>query len=137
VCALIDTDPVLGVDRLASMMLDFPGGQAVGTCSMQMAAGQGVMIAGTRGRIEIEIPFNAPPDRACRMFVDDGKAREPMTLEVCDQYTIQGDLFAQAVRRGRPVAYPLEDSVKNLRVLDALVRSGASGAWQEVAGSPS
>jgi predicted dehydrogenase len=131
VCALIDTDPAFGVDRLASMMLDFPGGQAVGTCSTQMAPGQSVMIAGTRGRIEIEIPFNAPPDRPCRIFVDEGASRETIALEVCDQYTIQGDLFSQAVRRGERVPYPLEDSVNNLRVLDALVRSGVSGAWEK------
>jgi predicted dehydrogenase len=132
VCALIDRDPKLGIDRLSSMLLDFPGGHAVGTCSMQMAPGQGVMIAGTRGRIEIEIPFNAPPDRPCRIFVYDGPSREEIALEVCDQYTIQGDLFSRAVREGTAAPYPLEDSVKNMRVIDALFRSGASGAWEAV-----
>jgi predicted dehydrogenase len=135
VCALIDRDPKLRIDRLSSMMLDFPGGQAVGTCSMQLGPGQGVMIAGTRGRIEIEIPFNAPPDRPCRIFVYDGPAREEVAFDVCDQYTIQGDLFSRAVREATPAPYPLEDSVKNMRVIDALFRSGASGAWEAVASS--
>jgi predicted dehydrogenase len=133
VCALIDRDPTLGIDRLSSMLLDFPGGHAVGTCSMQLGPGQGVMIAGTRGRIEIEIPFNAPPDRPTRIFVYDGGAREEVALETCDQYTLQGDHFAQAIRDGSPAPYPLEDSVKNMRVIDALFRSGASGAWERVA----
>ncbi|MEP6916347.1 MAG: Gfo/Idh/MocA family oxidoreductase [Acidobacteriota bacterium] len=133
VCALIDRDPKLGIDRLSSMLLDFPGGQAIGTCSMQLAPGQGVMIAGTRGRVEIEIPFNAPPDRPCRIFVYEGAAREEITLEICDQYTLQGDLFSKAVLQGLPAPYPLEDSIGNMRVIDALFRSEQDGGWTTVA----
>ena len=135
VCALIDRDPVFGVDRLSSMLLDFPGGQAIGTCATQLAPGQSVVISGTRGRIEIEIPFNAPPDRPTRVFVDTtgpgGNSREVIEFPTCDQYTIQGDLFSQAIRRRTDAPYPLEDSVNNLRVLDALFRSADSGSWAE------
>ena len=138
VCALIDRDPVFGVDRLTSLMLDFPGGQAIGTCGTQLAAGQGVVLSGTLGRVEVTIPFNAPPDRPSRLYVesragDGGTTREPIDIEVCDQYTIQGDLFSEAIRRGTPAPYPLEDSIANLRVLDALFRSAETNAWQAVA----
>jgi predicted dehydrogenase len=135
VCALIDTDPRFGVDRLCSMLLDFPGGHAIGTCGTQLAAGQGVAISGTRGRIEIEIPFNAPPDRPCKIFLygepeGGSPGREEILIDTCDQYTIQGDLFSRALRLGTPVPYPLEDSVKNLRVIDALFRSARTNAWE-------
>ncbi len=137
VCALIDEDPVFGVDRLSSMLLDFPGGHAIGTCATQMAAGQGVTIAGTTGRIEIEIPFNAPVDRPSRMFVevrtDAGVTREAIEIDMCDQYTIQGDLFSHAVRHGLSVPYPLEDSIKNLRVIDALFASARTGGHSSLA----
>jgi predicted dehydrogenase len=129
VCAVIDRDPAFDVDRLTSMLLDFPGGQAIGTCATQMAPGQSVVISGTRGRIEIEIPFNAPPDRPTRIFVQDNSSREEVLLDTCDQYTIQGDLFSHAVRQRRPVPYPLEDSILTMRVLDALFESGQSGEW--------
>jgi predicted dehydrogenase len=137
VCALIERDPVFGVDRLSSMLLDFPGGQAVGTCGTQMAAGQGVTITGTLGRIEIEIPFNAPPDRPTRLFVEARSAtgslsRECVEIDICDQYTIQGDLLSQAIRRGTRVPYPLEDSIANMRVIDALFESAKTGAWTAV-----
>jgi predicted dehydrogenase len=131
-CALVDEDPVTRVDRLSSMLLDFPAGHAVGTCGTQLAAGQRVTIAGTRGRIEIEIPFNAPPDRPCRIFVEDAEGREELAFDTCDQYTIQGDLFSRAVCEDAAAPYPLEDSVKNLRVIDALFESGRSGTWQHV-----
>src|SRR4051812_3618854 len=138
VCALIDRDPAFGIDRLTSLMLDFPGGQAIGTCGTQLAAGQGVVLSGTLGRVEITIPFNAPPDRASRLYVearagDGSTTREAIDIDVCDQYTIQGDLFSEAIRRGTPAPYPLEDSIANLRVIDALFRSAETSAWQAIA----
>jgi predicted dehydrogenase len=97
-----------------------------------------VTITGTLGRIEIEIPFNAPPDRPSRIVVEgrrDGRSaieRDVIEIEICDQYTIQGDLFSEAVRRGEPAPYPLEDSVSNLRVIDALFRSAQTNGWHAV-----
>ena len=70
VVALIDRDPEMHIDRLTSAILDFPGGQAVFTCSTQLVPYQRVEFLGTQGRIEIEIPFNAPKDRPTRLFVD-------------------------------------------------------------------
>jgi predicted dehydrogenase len=137
-CALVERDPAFGVDRLTSLMLDFPGGQAVGTCGTQMAPGQGVALTGTLGRIDIAIPFNAPPDRPSRIYVDgrgaDGApSRDAIDIEVCDQYTIQGDLFSEAIRRRTPAPYPLEDSIANMRVIDALFRSAETNAWESLA----
>jgi hypothetical protein len=51
---------------------------------------------------------------------------------VVNQYTLQGDLFADAVRNGRALPFPLEDSIKNMQVLDAVFRSGRSGRFEEV-----
>ena len=138
VCALVEESPATGVDWMASMILDFDGRHAAGTCSTQLAHGQRITIAGTRGRIDIEIPFNAPPDRPCRIFVEDAPLgevpdRHTVEFETCDQYTIQGDLFSRAVLDGAPAPYPLEDSIENMRVIDALFRSGRSGGWEQVA----
>jgi len=135
VVALLERDPEMHTDRLTSAMLDFPSGQAVFTCSTQLVPYQRMQICGTRGRIEIEIPFNAPPDRACRIFVDDGSdlfgaGIQTETFPVCDQYTIQGDLFSQAVRGEGPVPVPLENAVCNMAVIDALFRSAQSGRWE-------
>jgi predicted dehydrogenase len=135
VIAATERDPDFGVDRLTSMLLEYPSGHAAGTCSTQMVAYQRVNILGARGRIEIEIPFNAPPDRPCRLLVDDGSdlsgaGAERIEFETCDQYRLQGDLFSQAIRTGAPASYPLEDSVKNMAVIDALFRSADSRRWE-------
>ena len=51
---------------------------------------------------------------------------------VCDQYAIQGDLFSEAIRSGKPLEFPLEDAVRNMRVIDALFRSARAGRWETV-----
>jgi len=135
VMALLERDPEMQTDRLSSGMLDFPSGQAVFTCSTQLVPYQRMQLFGTSGRIEIEIPFNAPPDRPCRIFLDDGSdlfgaSVTTETLPVCDQYTIQGDLFSQAIRGEGQVPVPLEDAVRNMAVIDALFRSAQSGLWE-------
>jgi predicted dehydrogenase len=119
---------------MASMILDFDRGQAIGTCSTQVVPYQRVHVVGTTGRIEVEIPFNAPPDRPCRIFVDDGRTlsgedRETIEIPTVDQYTVQGDLFSAAILQDGPVAYSMEDTVANMRVIDAVFRSEQTGSW--------
>ncbi len=73
VMGLIDRDPEMKIDRLTSAILDFPSGQSIFTCSTQLVPYQRMQFFGTQGRIEVEIPFNAPNDRPCRIFIDDGR----------------------------------------------------------------
>ena len=117
----LELDPDMGIDRLTSALLDFPSGHGVFTCSTQMAPYQKLQVLGTRGRIEVEIPFNAPPDRPTRIFVDNGSGVRTEEFAICDQYTIQGDLFSRAVREGGEVPTPLEDSLRNMQVIEDLV----------------
>lgn len=137
VMGLIDRDPDMQIDRLTSIVMEFDRGHSIGTCSTQVVAYQRMHLIGTTGRIEIEIPFNAPPDRPCRMFVDDGSGLsgegiETVAIPVCDQYTIQGDLFSRAIRDGSQAPYPLEDTIANMRVIEAVTRSAERGGWIEL-----
>ena len=115
----LERDPDFGTDRLTSALLEFPTGHCVFTCSTQMVPYQRVQVLGTKGRVEIEIPFNAPPDRPTRILVDNQAEEFP----VCDQYTIQGDRFSGAVRGLGDVPTPLEDSLANMTVIDSLFQS--------------
>jgi predicted dehydrogenase len=135
VLGLIETDSQMKIDRLTSAILDFPSGQSVLMCSTQLTPYQRSHFLGTKGRIEIEIPFNAPNDRPCRIFIDDGRdvfGGGIVTEEfaVCDQYTIQGDAFSRAIRGECEVPVSLEDAVKNMAVIDAIFRSAHSGRWE-------
>jgi len=137
VASQIEHDPSFATDRLASVLMEFPTGQALFFCSTQLVPYQCMQILGSDGRIEIEIPFNAPPDRPCRIFVDDGSAlgggsARAEVFDPVNQYTLQGDLFAGAIRNGTPLPFPLEDSVRNMKVLDAVFRAGRSGRFEPV-----
>jgi predicted dehydrogenase len=132
VASMIDRDPELGVDRLTSAMLRFPAGHATFTCAGQLVAYQRMHLFGERARIDVEIPFNAPPDVPCRIFLDDGSrlgGASAKTIEIpaADQFTLQADRFSDAVRGVGTVPVSLETSIGNMAVIDALFRSAAEG----------
>jgi predicted dehydrogenase len=134
VVGMMDRDPVMGTDRLTSGMLEFPSGQSVFTCGTQHVPYQRVQIFGTRGRIEIQVPFNPPPGRAARLFTDTGadlfgSAIRTEEFPLCDQYTIQGDLFSEAVRGRAEVPTSLENALGNMAVIEGMVRSAREGCW--------
>jgi predicted dehydrogenase len=133
----VDRDPKMRIDRLTSGLLEFPGGHAIFTCSTQLIPYQRVQFLGTQGRIEIEIPFNAPNDRPTRLFIDGNGdlSRSGIVTEefpICDQYTRQGDDFSIAVLNGTEVPVPLEEAIRNMTVIEAVFRSGDSGLWETI-----
>jgi predicted dehydrogenase len=132
VAGMLERDPDFGTDRLASVILEFPSGQSIFTCSTQTAYFQRMHFLGTSGRVEIEIPWNAPNDRPCRIFVGDQMGGAPKVEEfpIVDQYTIQGDEFSRAIRGEREVPVPLEDAIKNMAVIEAIFKAADSRQWE-------
>lgn len=128
----IELDATTRVDRLTSAVMEFTQGTATFTCGTQLAPYQRVNVFGTSGRIEIEIPFNAPSDRLCRMWLQmrpELDAAEEIRFEICNQYTLQADAFARAILDDAPVQTPLADAIANMRVIERVRRSAASGTW--------
>lgn len=132
VAGLVERDPRTKIDRFSSGMLDFGSGTAAFSCGTQMQPYQRVNILGTKGRIEIEVPFNAPNDQPCRIWLQRGGPVEEITFDVCDQYTIQVDLFAEAIMNNTPVPTPIEDGISNMKVIDAVFESSARGGWIKI-----
>jgi predicted dehydrogenase len=135
VVSLVERDEITRIDRLASVMMDFPSGQAVFTCGTQITHYQRIHFMGTKGRIEIRIPFNAPPDVPCEIFVDDGRdvfgsGTITEKIPICDQYTLQGDAFSRAIREDGEVPVTLESAIGNMAVIDAVFRSAETGKWE-------
>ncbi|WP_114946049.1 Gfo/Idh/MocA family protein [Microvirga calopogonii] len=136
VIGILDIDPQMGTDRLSSGLAAFPEGRQLAfTCATQLVPCQRVQILGTQGRIEIQIPFNAPADQEAAIIVDDGRdlsgsGREIIKIPAIDQYTLQGDAFSQAVLGEQPLEWGVADAVANMRVIDALFRSAKTGKWE-------
>jgi predicted dehydrogenase len=137
VVGTLERDPVMEIDRLAGGLITFPGSRHLTfTVATQLVPFQRVQIAGTKGRIEIQIPFNAPNDRPNRILVDDGRdlfggGVEVLDMPVDDQYRLQGDAFSRAVAGEEALADPIEDAILNMRVIDAFFRSAKTGAWEK------
>jgi len=135
VVSLIDEHPETQTDILTSTLLEFPAGHATFTCSTRVTPYQRVQIIGTKGRIEVQIPVNAPPDLPLKIFLDDGSdltggSIQTIEFEPVDQYTVQGDLFSQAIRENKEPVLSLESSIRNMAVIEAVFRSAKSGQWE-------
>ncbi len=126
---IVEFDPIFKTDRMASGILDFSTGTSTFTCSTQLMPFQRVNIFGEKGAIEIEIPFNAPPDKPTRLWLNTTEKTEEITFDICDQYTIQGDLFSKAILDNTEVPTPIEDALNNMLVIEAVFKSSESGLW--------
>jgi predicted dehydrogenase len=133
VIGLIDRDPVFKTDVLTSGLLDFGGGLSASfTCSTQLEPYQRVNILGSKGRLEIEIPVNAPNDQPCKLWLQQEKVIKEITVDAANQYTLQADEFSKAILNNTDVPTPLTDALGNMQVIDALFKSAANGVWTEV-----
>jgi predicted dehydrogenase len=137
VVATMERDPSFGTDRTTTGLLEFDGGRQLAfSVSTQAAPYQRIELVGTKGRIEIRIPFNAPQDKPCTVAIDDtgapdGSGVRLVTLPTADQYQLQAEAFSNAVRTQRPDASGLDDASWNMRVIDALFASGKSGRFEQ------
>jgi len=140
VVATLDRDPELRIDRLTTAILEFEGAgdcpvHASFTCSTQLVPYQRMHFFGTKGRLDVMVPFNAFKDRPNTLRIDDGAERgdgsaKVIEIATCDQYGVAGDAFAKAIIEKRPQPIPLESTMANMRVLDAVFRSAESGRWE-------
>ncbi|CAG0996730.1 D-xylose 1-dehydrogenase (NADP+) [Gammaproteobacteria bacterium] len=136
--ALIERDPAFRTDRLTSALVDFGEGRRLDfTVSTRLAPHQHIELSGTKGRIEIPIPFNPGQGAQTHLLIDDcssldGAGIRIETLPASDQYELQGTAFSRAVRGEIALPYGVEDAISNMRVIDALFRSETSGMWEAV-----
>jgi predicted dehydrogenase len=124
--SLMARDSRSGVDRVTSMLLEFEHGHAIGVCGTQHVPYQRIQIFGTRARLEIEIPFNCWPDRPTRLFLDSGAdlaggSIDTIEIPAANQFAIQCEEFSEAILTDAPTPYPLEDSLANMTVIEAVI----------------
>jgi predicted dehydrogenase len=130
--AAVHLDPDLGVDTLASAVLEFPnGGLATIGCSSRTEPDQWVTAYGRDGLASISIPFNIPFDQSIEVRVvhrgQDPSATDAEVIEfpAANQYTLMADAFARSVLDGTPPPTPIEDALGNLRTLESVRDMGS------------
>ena len=113
-------DPDFGIDRLASGLLSFGSGTSVFTCSTQCHKDQYVKIYGTKGKLDLDWPFN--PDFSektiLRGMIDEKEFTEE--FPPCNHFTIQADNFAKSIFDDTPAPISLDDSIGNMEVIDQI-----------------
>ncbi|MBG1232877.1 Gfo/Idh/MocA family protein [Aestuariivirga litoralis] len=135
VTGTIERDPKFKTDRLMGGLADFGKGRHLSfTISTQAAPYQRVNILGTKGRIEVEIPFNAPPDKPNRVFVQGMEMNEGTwhSYPVSDQYMLQAEAFGRAIRAKKKPAWGVDDAIKNMKIIDAFFKSEKTRKWEKV-----
>lgn len=138
VMSLIDRDPAFGTDRLSSALLDFGDGRRLDfTVATQLVPYQRLQLFGTKARLEIRIPFNAPHEHGMELVIDDGSqlgdaSGKSETLAPADQYAELVDVFGRAVLGVAPLPYGIEDAIQNMKILDAIFESEKRNGWAEL-----
>lgn len=135
--ASFDVDPESGVDLAASALLEFDGGRTALVSSSFRASGQGLyQVIGTDGTIDVPRAFiPGMGSRVAEGLVivsDPDGRRSETTFEPTDHYRLMAEAFADAVLAGKPVPYPPEDAVANMRALDAIREAARSGRRVEI-----
>jgi predicted dehydrogenase len=136
--AIFDRDPEFGTDRRTTGLLQFVDGRTVAfSCSTQSVPHQRIHLFGTKGRVEITIPFNQPEEEPCVYFTHDGSSVSGIDqvrheVVVADHYKLEAEWFSQLVRTQQPTEELLNDSILQARVVDALFRSEATRRLESV-----
>lgn len=128
--ATVDYDPQFKIDRYASVRADFDSFELSFYISTQLANRQHIAFHGDKGFIELTCPFNSNLYEGDEVRLHNAAHNEVQSWRYTglDQYQLQVEAFVRAVN-GKEMVLPLEDSVKNQRVLDAIFASAKGGHW--------
>ena len=117
-----------GVDLTFGGILVFPDNcLGLFSGSFQTTRDFQLEIVGSRGRLQVPVPFKPDPIH-CTLRLDvEGETREVSIQSGGDLYRLQVDHFGRSIMEGRPLSLPLEDALGNMAVIEALRRSAQTG----------
>jgi predicted dehydrogenase len=124
-----------GVDwHLVGSLYFGPRRMAVVEASFIAALQQTYSVVGDRGAIELPHDAFIPWEKDAEFLLrgrDDGTGNRQVIAGV-DEYRLMVEHFADALLGRSALAYPPEESMANMRVLDALSRAARSGRRETV-----
>lgn len=142
VLATMERDPVFGVDRLVTALLDYGDAQASFTASSQggtaaWATHQQFSILGSSGWLRCNFPYAQARPTECRVELGDDTSvgslpTQIFNYEPVNQYVLQIDRFSRLIV-GKPArSWPIEDSLLTLTIIEHLFESGRTSAWSRI-----
>jgi len=146
VVAAIDRDPVTGIDRLSTAILDYGGAHATITVSTQAGpAGRGthqlLSVLGSTGWLRMDFPLAQAVPHECHVMIGDatsigGFETTSIRFEPVNQYTLQGERFSRYLLGDDVPVWTIETAAATMAVIAALFTSAATGQWQELPPPP-
>jgi len=142
VLGVVDRDPVMGIDRLSTAILDFGGSHATITVASQAGpSGRGthqtLTVLGSTGWLRMDYPLAQAQPAECHVFVGDESSfgcfeSRTYTFPPVNAYTLQAERFSQVLLGADVPAWPIETALETLLVIEALFRSGTTGRWESI-----
>lgn len=132
VVSLLTNHPEFGTDMLTTAILDFGTARATFNVSTCANAFQKVDIVATAGRVTVHLPFNAYNDVICRITVDSAIGTREILIDPVDQYGLMINEFAELINQHEMVSSGEDDAILNQKVLDAVLKSSQTNAWELV-----
>jgi predicted dehydrogenase len=133
VSASMDFDPVFGVDRLVTAILDYGHAQASFTASSQGGTSawgthQQFSVLGSRGWLRANFPYAQARPTTCTLEIGDETSVGAFPTQIrefaaSNQYVLQVERFSRLVRGEDGRHWPIEDSLVTLKIIEALFRS--------------
>ena len=130
VVSLLTNHPEFDTDMLTTAILDFGTARATFNVSTCSSAFQKVDIVASSGRITVQLPFNAYNDVPSCITVESAIGVREIQVEPVDQYGLMIARFAEMINKSELVALGEDDAILNQKVLDAVLKSSQTNAWE-------
>jgi len=128
VFAQITPWPGQEVDCLVTGMMDFGDATASFSVSTKIENGQGLLVSGESGSIQLNRPFTPDMDSQIISLQQDQQLNS-ILIEAANQYSEMGDAFALSILNDTAVPAPLTSALAHMRIIDAMFLSAAENKW--------
>jgi predicted dehydrogenase len=142
VSATMDRDPVFGVDRLVTALLDYGTAHASFTASSQAGTSawgthQHFSVLASHGWLRSIFPYAQARPTPCVVEIGDDASVGSIPTEVrefgpVNQYALQIERFSRLVNGETVHHWPIEDSLVTLTIIEALFQSARERRWVDL-----
>jgi predicted dehydrogenase len=131
----IKYDSGFGVDVYVKGMMKFNHGLASFSAGTKASPHEEVRIIGTKGMLTINHPFYGVPTMESNTTIHlcpNYGEKISFEIEGENQYMKMVDHFAESILNETPPKITLQNSINNMKVIDAIFASDKSGKWERV-----
>lgn len=120
--AEIDKEHSIDLSALAYMKMD-NGVPAIFDCSFDMSFRHEYEVIGTKGRIRVPRAYRPDNYGGEGQIIIEKENEQRVEKMIADQYAMEVEHFSECVIEGKTPSYSIENTIKNMEVIDACYKS--------------